>query len=31
MNPPVYLKDGDMVELDIDGLGTSKQLKAYAH
>ncbi len=24
--PPVYLKDGDVVELGIDGLGTSKQL-----
>lgn len=24
-NPPVYLKDGDVVELGIDGLGTSKQ------
>jgi 2,4-didehydro-3-deoxy-L-rhamnonate hydrolase len=30
-NPPVYLKPGDVVELGIDGLGTSKQLvKAYA-
>jgi 2,4-diketo-3-deoxy-L-fuconate hydrolase len=30
-NPPVYLKDGDVVELGIDGLGSSKQnLKAYA-
>ncbi|OCX50290.1 ureidoglycolate lyase [Mucilaginibacter sp. PPCGB 2223] len=30
-NPPVYLKAGDVVELGIDGLGTSKQtLKAYA-
>jgi len=29
--PPVYLKPGDMIELGIDGLGTSKQnLKAYA-
>jgi len=29
-DPPVYLKDGDVVELGIDGLGTSKQnLKAY--
>ena len=28
--PPVYLKPGDMVELGIDGLGTSRQvLKAY--
>jgi 2,4-didehydro-3-deoxy-L-rhamnonate hydrolase len=26
MNPPVYLKDGDVVELGIDGLGTQKQL-----
>ena len=25
MNPPVYLKPGDLVELGIDGLGTSKQ------
>ncbi|SMD05430.1 fumarylacetoacetate hydrolase family protein [Pedobacter nyackensis] len=25
-NPPVYLKEGDVVELGIDGLGTSKQL-----
>lgn len=24
-NPPVYLKDGDVVELGIDGLGSSKQ------
>jgi 2,4-didehydro-3-deoxy-L-rhamnonate hydrolase len=30
-NPPVYLKDGDVVELGIDGLGTSKQTcVAYA-
>lgn len=30
-NPPVYLKPGDVVELGIDGLGTSKQTaKAYA-
>jgi 2,4-diketo-3-deoxy-L-fuconate hydrolase len=29
-NPPVYLKPGDVVELGIDGLGTSKQqLVAY--
>lgn len=29
--PPVYLKAGDVVELGIDGLGTSKQtVKAYA-
>ncbi len=31
MNPPVYLKAGDIVELGIDGLGTSKQnVRAYA-
>ncbi|MBC6988729.1 MULTISPECIES: fumarylacetoacetate hydrolase family protein [Hymenobacter] len=31
MKPPVYLKPGDVVELGIDGLGTSRQvLKAYA-
>jgi 2-keto-4-pentenoate hydratase/2-oxohepta-3-ene-1,7-dioic acid hydratase in catechol pathway len=24
-NPPVYLKEGDVVELGIDGLGTQKQ------
>jgi 2-keto-4-pentenoate hydratase/2-oxohepta-3-ene-1,7-dioic acid hydratase in catechol pathway len=31
MNPPFYLKDGDVVELSIDGLGTSKQkVKKYA-
>ena len=31
MNPQVYLKEGDVVELGIDGLGTSKQqIKAYA-
>lgn len=24
-NPPVYLKDGDVIELGIDGLGTAKQ------
>lgn len=30
MNPQVYLKSGDVVELGIDGLGTSKQnVKAY--
>ena len=30
LNPQVYLKDGDEVELGIDGLGTSKQkVKAY--
>jgi len=29
--PPIYLKAGDVMELGIDGLGTSKQiLKAYA-
>jgi len=29
-NPQIYLKDGDVVELGIDGLGTSKQqVKAY--
>lgn len=31
MNPQVYLKPGDVVELGIDGLGTSKQTaKAYS-
>jgi len=31
MNPPVYLKPGDVVELGIDGLGISKQkLVAYS-
>lgn len=31
MNPQVYLKDGDVMELGIDGLGTSKQkCVAYA-
>ncbi|MDQ6762307.1 MAG: fumarylacetoacetate hydrolase family protein [Bacteroidota bacterium] len=31
MNPQVYLKDGDVMELGIDGLGTSKQnVKNYA-
>jgi 2,4-didehydro-3-deoxy-L-rhamnonate hydrolase len=31
MNPQVYLKPGDVVELGIDGLGSSKQqVKAYA-
>lgn len=30
-NPPLYLKPGDVVELGIDGLGTSRQVvKAYA-
>jgi len=30
-NPPIYLKEGDVVELGIDGLGTSKQtVIAYA-
>ena len=29
-DPPIYLKDGDVVELGIDGLGTAKQnVKAY--
>jgi 2-keto-4-pentenoate hydratase/2-oxohepta-3-ene-1,7-dioic acid hydratase in catechol pathway len=28
--PPIYLKPGDVVELGIDGLGTSRQvLRAY--
>ncbi len=31
-NPPVYLKDGDVVELGIDGLGTAKQnAKAWSN
>jgi 2-keto-4-pentenoate hydratase/2-oxohepta-3-ene-1,7-dioic acid hydratase in catechol pathway len=31
MNPPLYLKPGDTVELGIDGLGVSKQeVKAYS-
>jgi len=31
MNPQLYLKEGDLVELGIDGLGTAKQrCKAYA-
>lgn len=31
MNPQVYLKDGDVMELGIEGLGTSKQnVRAYA-
>jgi 2-keto-4-pentenoate hydratase/2-oxohepta-3-ene-1,7-dioic acid hydratase in catechol pathway len=31
MSPPVYLKDGDIVELGIDGLGTAKQrCRSYA-
>lgn len=31
MNPQVYLKDGDVIELGIDGLGTSRQkFVAYA-
>ena len=31
MTPPLYLKPGDVMELGIDGLGTSKQnVKAYA-
>jgi 2-keto-4-pentenoate hydratase/2-oxohepta-3-ene-1,7-dioic acid hydratase in catechol pathway len=25
MNPPLYLKEGDVMELGIDGLGTSVQ------
>src|SRR5690606_5311470 len=30
MNPPTYLKPGDVMELGIDGLGTSRQqVKAY--
>jgi 2-keto-4-pentenoate hydratase/2-oxohepta-3-ene-1,7-dioic acid hydratase in catechol pathway len=30
-DPPIYLKEGDVVELGIDGLGTSKQhVKAYS-
>ncbi|MFK5973353.1 MAG: fumarylacetoacetate hydrolase family protein [Flavobacteriaceae bacterium] len=30
LNPPLYLKDGDLMELGIDGLGTSRQkVKAY--
>lgn len=30
-DPPVYLKEGDVVELGIDGLGTSKQiLRSYS-
>jgi 2-keto-4-pentenoate hydratase/2-oxohepta-3-ene-1,7-dioic acid hydratase in catechol pathway len=29
-NPPVYLKPGDVVELGIDGLGSSRQVaRAY--
>jgi 2-keto-4-pentenoate hydratase/2-oxohepta-3-ene-1,7-dioic acid hydratase in catechol pathway len=29
--PPVYLKEGDVVELGIEGLGASKQnVRAYA-
>ena len=31
LTPPKYLKDGDVIELGIDGLGTSKQhVKAYS-
>lgn len=31
MNPPVYLKDGDIMELGIEGLGSSKQkVKLYS-
>jgi 2-keto-4-pentenoate hydratase/2-oxohepta-3-ene-1,7-dioic acid hydratase in catechol pathway len=30
MKPNIYLKDGDVVELGIDGLGSAKQsVKAY--
>jgi len=30
LNPPTYLKPGDVVELGIEGLGTSRQMvKAY--
>ena len=30
-DPPVYLKDGDEIELGIDGLGTAKQIvKAWS-
>jgi len=25
MKPPLYLKDGDVVELGVDGLGVAKQ------
>jgi 2-keto-4-pentenoate hydratase/2-oxohepta-3-ene-1,7-dioic acid hydratase in catechol pathway len=32
MKPPTYLKDGDIIELGVDGLGTAKQrCKAYAN
>ncbi len=31
MNPPIYLKDGDVIELGIDGLGKARQrVKAYS-
>ncbi|MEJ7780170.1 MAG: fumarylacetoacetate hydrolase family protein [Daejeonella sp.] len=30
MKPPVYLKEGDIVELSIDGLGTQKQICTQA-
>lgn len=31
LNPPVYLKEGDVMELGIDGLGSSRQnVKAYS-
>lgn len=31
-NPPVYLKDGDVIELGIDGLGTARQIaKAWSN
>jgi 2-keto-4-pentenoate hydratase/2-oxohepta-3-ene-1,7-dioic acid hydratase in catechol pathway len=30
INPPVYLKDGDVVELSIEGLGSAKQnIRSY--
>ena len=31
MNPPVYLKAGDIVELGIDGLGESRQRVTAYH
>jgi 2-keto-4-pentenoate hydratase/2-oxohepta-3-ene-1,7-dioic acid hydratase in catechol pathway len=32
MNPPLFLKEDDVVELGIEGLGTAKQyVKAYAN
>jgi 2-keto-4-pentenoate hydratase/2-oxohepta-3-ene-1,7-dioic acid hydratase in catechol pathway len=30
-DPPVYLKEGDVVELGIDGLGTQKQVAVKEH